>query len=76
MTITFLGASEEHIKVNTFNGCWDVYDDVPAIGENYYFEVVVNGTRTYYGKYAEERYTDASVGTGGVVYGSNHDCID
>ena len=74
--ITFLGASEEKITVNTFNGCWDVYDDIPAIGENYFFEVRVNGERTYYGKYVEERYTDASVGTGGVVYGSDHDCID
>ena len=74
--VTFLGASEESIKVNTFNGCWDVYDDIPAIGENYYFEVEVDGKRTYYGKYAEYRYTDASVGTGGVVFGSDHDHID
>ena len=76
VTVTFLGASEERIKVNTFNGSWDVYDDIPAIGENYYFEVVVNATRTYFGKYADYRYTDASVGTGGVVFGSDHDRID
>ena len=73
--ITFLGASEEYIRVNTFNGSWDVYDDIPAIGENYYFEVVVNGKRTYYGKYADDRYTDSSIGTGGVVYKSNHESI-
>ena len=49
---------------------------LPAIGENYYFEVIVNEQRTYYGKHAEYRYTAASVGTGGVTYGSDHDCID
>lgn len=74
--ITFLGASEENIHVETYNGPWDIYDNLPAIGENYYFEVIVNEQRTYYGKYAEYRYTAASVGTGGVTYGSDHDCID
>jgi len=74
--VTFLGASEEKITVNTFNGCWDVYDDIPAIGENYYFEVVVDDKRTYYGKYAQARYTASSVGTGGVTYASDHDSID
>ena len=75
VTVTFLGASEEHIRVNRFNGSWDVYEDIPVIGENYYFEVVVNGKHAYYGKYADDRYTDSSVGTGGVVYKSNHDSI-
>ena len=73
--ITFLGASEEHITVNRFNGSWDVYEDIPVIAENYYFEVVVNDKLAYYGKYADDRYTDSSVGTGGVVYRSNHDSI-
>ena len=75
VTITFLGASEEHIRINRFNGSWDVYEDIPVIGENYYFEVVVNGKHAYYGKYADDRYTDSSVGTGGVVYKSDHDSI-
>lgn len=73
--ITFLGASEEHITINRFNGSWDVYEDIPVIAENYYFEVVVNDKLAYYGKYADDRYTDSSVGTGGVVYRSNHDSI-
>ncbi len=73
--ITFLGASEEHITINRFNGSWDVYEDIPVIAENYYFEVVVNDKLAYYGKYADDRYTDSSVGTGGVVYKSNHDSI-
>ena len=73
--ITFLGASEEHIRVNRFNGSWDVYEDIPVIGENYYFEVVVNDKHSYYGKYADDRYTDSSIGTGGVVYKSNHESI-
>ena len=73
--ITFLGASEEHISINRFNGCWDVYEDIPVIAENYYFEVVVNDKLAYYGKYADDRYTDSSVGTGGVVYKSDHESI-
>ena len=73
--ITFLGASEEHIRVNRFNGSWDVYEDIPVIAENYYFEVVVNDKLAYYGKYADDRYTDSSVGTGGVVYKSDHESI-
>ena len=73
--ITFLGASEEHIRVNQFNGSWDVYEDIPVIAENYYFEVVVNDKLAYYGKYADDRYTDSSVGTGGVVYRSDHESI-
>ena len=73
--ITFLGASEEHIRVNRFNGSWDVYEDIPVIGENYYFEVVVNNKHSYYGKFADDRYTDSSIGTGGVVYKSNHESI-
>jgi|GEM_PF-1520342 len=75
VTITFLGASEEHISINRFNGSWDVYEDISAIGENYYFEVVVNSKHAYYGKYADDRYTDSSIGTGGVVYKSDHDSI-
>jgi surface protein len=74
--ITFLGASEENIHIEEFNGCWDVYENIPVIGENYYFEVVVNNVRTYYGKYVGYRYTESSKGTGGIVYRSNHDCID
>lgn len=73
--ITFLGASEEHISINRFNGSWDVYEDIPVIAENYYFEVVVNDKLAYYGKYADDRYTDSSVGTGGVIYKSDHESI-
>ena len=73
--ITFLGASEEHISINRFNGSWDVYEDIPVIAENYYFEVVVNDKLAYYGKYADDSYTDSSVGTGGVIYKSDHESI-
>lgn len=62
--ITFLGASEEEISVRSFNPSWDTYDSISCMGENFYFEVVVNGKNAYYGKYADTRYTEKSVATG------------
>ena len=70
--ITFLGASEEHISVNRFNGSWDVYEDIPVIGENYYFEVVVNDKHSYYGKYAEAAKDFSVVKEGLKKAGKNH----
>ena len=65
--ITFLGASEEEIRVNRWNPVWETDETIDVMGENYYFEVVVNEKRAYYGKYADYRHTKASNTMGGGV---------
>lgn len=64
ISITFLGASEEPVRVEEYNPVWDCYDNISCMGENFYFKIVVNDKRTYYGKYADYRYTENSVATG------------
>lgn len=63
--ITFLGASEEEININHWNGIWEMDETISVMGENFYFEVVVNGNRAYYAKTAGYRYTKASDTLGG-----------
>ena len=63
--ITFLGASEEEININHWNGIWEMDETISVMGENFYFEVVVNGKRAYYAKTAGYRYTKASDTLGG-----------
>ena len=63
--ITFLGASEEEININHWNGIWEMDETISVMGENFYFEVVVNGKRAYYAKTASYRYTKASDTLGG-----------
>lgn len=65
--ITFLGAKEEEILVKEWNGVWEMDETINVMGENYYFEVVVNEKRSYYGKWAGYRYTKASDTMGGGV---------
>lgn len=63
--ISFLGASEEEININHWNGIWEMDETISVMGENFYFEVVVNGKRAYYAKTAGYRYTKASDTLGG-----------
>lgn len=63
--ITFLGASEEEININHWNGIWEMDETISVMGENFYFEVVVNGKRAYYAKTSGYRYTKASDTLGG-----------
>ena len=75
--ITFLGAKEEGIRVDEWNAVWEMDETIEVMGENYYFEVVVNETRSYYGKYASYRYTEASNTMGGGVHLTvTRTCID
>lgn len=75
--ITFLGAKEEGIRVDEWNGVWEMDEAISVMGENYYFEVVVNEKRSYYGKWAGYRYTKASDTMGGGVRISvTRTCID
>ena len=74
--ITFLGAKEEEIRVNEWNGVWEMDETISVMGENYY-EVVVNEKRSYYGKWAGYRYTKASdTMGGGVSITVTRTCID
>ena len=50
--ITFLGASEEMINIGHWNPIWEMDETISVMGENFYFEVVVNGKRAYYAKTA------------------------
>lgn len=63
--ITFLGASEEMINIGHWNPIWEMDETISVMGENFYFEVVVNGKRAYYAKTAGYRYTKASDTLGG-----------
>lgn len=63
--ITFLGASEEMININHWNGVWEMDETISVMGENFYFEVLVGEKRAYYAKTASYRYTDASNTLGG-----------
>ena len=63
--ITFLGASEEMINIGHWNPIWEMDETISVMGENFYFEVVVNGKRAYYAKTASYRYTKASDTLGG-----------
>lgn len=75
--ITFLGAKEEEIRVNEWNGVWEMDETISVMGENYYYEVVVNEKRSYYGKWAGYRYTKASdTMGGGVSITVTRTCID
>lgn len=75
--ITFLGAKEEEIRVNEWNGVWEMDETISVMGESYYYEVVVNEKRSYYGKWADYRYTKASdTMGGGVRITVTRTCID
>lgn len=62
--LKFLGASEGEFYLNSYNPVWETDDHIDVMGENFYFEVVVNDKQSYYGKYAGYRYTEKSVATG------------
>ncbi|MBR6466445.1 MAG: leucine-rich repeat domain-containing protein [Bacteroidales bacterium] len=63
--ITFLGASEEMINIKEWNGIWEMDETITVMGENFYFEVVVNEKHAYYAKTAGYRYTKDSDTMGG-----------
>ena len=63
--ITFLGASEEMINIGHWNPIWEMDETISVMGENFYFEVVVDEKRAYYAKTASYRYTKASDTMGG-----------
>lgn len=63
--ITFLGASEEMINIGQWNPIWEMDETIAVMGENFYFEVVVDEKRAYYAKIAGYRYTEASDTMGG-----------
>lgn len=63
--ITFLGASEEMINIGHWNPIWEMDETISVMGENFYFEVVVDEKRAYYAKTASYRYTKASDTLGG-----------
>lgn len=63
--ITFLGASEEMINIGHWNPIWEMDETISVMGENFYFEVVINGKRSHYAKTAGYRYTKASDTLGG-----------
>lgn len=63
--ITFLGASEEMINIGKWNPVWEMDETISVMGENFYFEVVVDEKRAYYAKTAGYRYTKASDTLGG-----------
>lgn len=63
--ITFLGASEEMINIGHWNPIWEMDETISVMGENFYFEVVVDEKRAYYAKTADYRYTKASDTLGG-----------
>lgn len=63
--ITFLGASEEEINIGHWNPIWEMDETISVMGENFYFEVVVDEKRAYYAKTASYRYTKASNTLGG-----------
>ena len=67
VTITFLGASEERINLNYWNAVWEMHETITVMGENFYFEVVVEEKRAYYAKTASYRYTKESDTLGGGV---------
>lgn len=63
--IVFLGASEERINIKHWNGVWEMDETITVMGENFYFEVVVEEKRAYYAKTAGYRYTEESNTLGG-----------
>lgn len=65
VTITFLGANEEEINIGHWNPVWEMDEIISVMGENFYFEVVVDEKRAYYAKTAGYRYTKASDTLGG-----------
>lgn len=66
--LKFLGAGEKEISVKEWNGVWEMHETIDVMGENFYFEVVVNEKQAYYGKHADYRYTKASDTMGGGVH--------
>lgn len=65
VVLKFLGAKEEKINIRQWNGVWEMEETITVMGENFYFEVVVNEKQAYYGKYAGYRYIKESDTMGG-----------
>ena len=74
--ITFLGASEKPLTLGEWNPVWEMDDSVSVMGEDYFFEVLVNGKKSYIGKYGTYRYTEKSKMGGGVRYEVKRTRID
>ncbi len=66
--ITFLGASEEPISLREWNPVWEMDDSVSVMGEDFFFEVLVNGKKAFIGRDSGYRYTEHSTMGGGVKY--------
>lgn len=67
VSLKFLGAKEEKISVRKWNGVWEMDETITVMGENFYFEILVNEKKAYYGKYAGYRYIKESDTMGGGV---------
>lgn len=50
--VIFLGASEERININHWNGVREMDETISVMGENFYFEVLVDEKRAFYAKTA------------------------
>lgn len=66
--MTFLGASEEPIRLREWNPVWEMDDSVSVMGEDFFFEIVVNGKKSYIGRSSGYRYTEHSTMGGGIEY--------
>ena len=74
--ITLLGAREHPGSLRAWNPVWEMEDSVSVIFEEYYFEVLVNGSKRYIGQSLIERYTESSTIGGGVRYHVERDRIN
>ena len=74
--ITLLGAREHPGSLRAWNPVWEMEDSVSVIFEEYYFEVLVNGSKRYIGQSLIERYTESSTMGGGVRYHVERDRIN
>ena len=71
-----LGARESPGTLTTWNPVWEMDDSVSVIFEEYYFEVLVNGSKRYIGQSMVERYTESSTMGGGVRFQVERDRIN
>lgn len=67
VTLKFLGAMEEKVRVREWNPVWETDESITVMAENFYFEIVVNEKQAYYGKLANKRYIKESNTMGGGV---------